>query len=272
MAPGARGGRGGRGGARGASARPAAASADTDFDLDKFLTGAEGLMKKPSERFPEHAPPLAAPPTDHGRRVFKHMIANRERLRAAPFYTQLDNGRTTGLKRKRDGPVPTEASLFNTFSDNQTYSSKYYKVRRRLPEQNTRPYVKPFFPRELGDVIGPDGTIDGDDQKKRKVLKIAKGDLKSRFDRFIEERQARGDLEHAAADDEDDDDDDKADKNDGDDEDEGLDDDENEDLDKLSQISTDSEESDDDYNAELYFDNGEGDDDDDPEPYDNPYE
>lgn len=82
-----------------------------------------------------------------------HYIAIRDRIHDGPFYTVLNDGMKHGLKRKANQPAPTEESLFNPFSDNQTYSARYLKVRRRIPKLDSRPYGE-FAPRHiLGDAL-----------------------------------------------------------------------------------------------------------------------
>ena len=74
----------------------------------------------------EAPPPQAPPPTDDELAMVKHHLAVRDRIHEGPFYTILNDGMKNGLKRKANEPAPTEASLFDPFTGNQTYS------RRRL--------------------------------------------------------------------------------------------------------------------------------------------
>jgi DNA-directed RNA polymerase III subunit RPC7 len=90
--------------------------------------------------YQEAPPPQAPPPTAHENGIVAHYLAVRDRIHEGPFYTILADGMKNGLKRKASEPAPTEASLFNPFTDNQTYSAKYLKVRRRLPKLDARPY------------------------------------------------------------------------------------------------------------------------------------
>jgi DNA-directed RNA polymerase III subunit RPC7 len=92
---------------------------------------------RPSQEAP---PPQAPEPTAHENGIIAHYLAVRDRIHEGPFYTILNDGMKNGLKRKVNELVPTEASLFNPFTDNQTYSAKYLKVRRRLPKLDARPY------------------------------------------------------------------------------------------------------------------------------------
>lgn len=94
----------------------------------------------PLRRQQEAPPPQAPPPTDHERGITAHYLAVRDRIHEGPFYTILNDGMKNGLKRKANENAPTEASLFNPFTDNQTFSAKYLKVRRRLPKLDARPY------------------------------------------------------------------------------------------------------------------------------------
>lgn len=72
--------------------------------------------------------------------MVNHYLAVRDRIHDGPFYTILGDGMKTGKKRRANDPAPTETSLFNPFTDNQTYTSKYMKVRRRIPKLDMRPY------------------------------------------------------------------------------------------------------------------------------------
>jgi len=66
--------------------------------------------------------------------------AVRDHINEGPFYTVLKDGMNNGLKRKASERAPTEASLFDPFTGNQTYSARYLKTRRRLPKLDARPY------------------------------------------------------------------------------------------------------------------------------------
>ena len=85
-------------------------------------------------------PPQAPPPTEDESATVQHYLAVRDRIHEGPFYTILNDGMKNGMKRKANQPAPTEASLFNPFADNLTYTSKYSKVRRRIPKLDARPY------------------------------------------------------------------------------------------------------------------------------------
>ncbi|OAL00510.1 hypothetical protein IQ06DRAFT_293836 [Phaeosphaeriaceae sp. SRC1lsM3a] len=259
------GGRGGRGGGRGgASFNGKVTIAGTELNWD--LTGLD-IQKGPAERFPEAPPPQAPPPTEHENGIVAHYLAVRDRIHEGPFYTILNDGMKNGLKRKANEPAPTEASLFNPFTDNQTYSAKYLKVRRRLPKLDARPYVTDLFPNELRPILTTSPNPSHPSHKKRRTLGVSKLNAVSQIERMIKAEQDR--VAGGGGDDEAGDEDDE-DAEAGDDEDkEGAEDEEEEDF---SAASSDSEESDDDYNAEQYFDNGEDEDIDDADPYENTYE
>jgi DNA-directed RNA polymerase III subunit RPC7 len=87
-------------------------------------------------------PPQAPQATEDEVKSVKYYLAIRDRIHNGPFYTLLNDGMRNGLKRKAHDPAPTEAQLFNPFTDNETYTSKYHKVRRRLPKLDSRPYGK----------------------------------------------------------------------------------------------------------------------------------
>jgi len=200
--------------------------------------------------------------------MVQHYLSVRDRIHEGPFYTILADGMKNGLKRKANAPAPTEASLFNPFSDNQTYSAKYLKVRRRLPKLDARPYVTHLFPSELRPIL--DSTRGGDNpaSKKRRTLGVAKITAVSQIDRLISSEQNRSNEAGArGADDDPDDEENEEEEEVDEDKPDAVDEEDN-----WSAASTDSEESDDDYNAEQYFDNGEDDQIDDVDPYENTYE
>ncbi|KAF2852204.1 hypothetical protein T440DRAFT_446736 [Plenodomus tracheiphilus IPT5] len=263
-------GRGGRGGARGGRGGGAfnprsgtVTIAGTELNWD--LTGLD-IQKGPAERFPEAPPPQAPPPTTDEIAMVQHHLAVRDRIHEGPFYTILNDGMKNGLKRKASEHAPTEASLFNPFTDNQTYSAKYLKVRRRLPKLDARPYVTDMFPAELRPVLG--GTkADGSTPKKRRTLGVTKVNAVSQIERLIKSEQNRTNEAEARAEDELDEDAEEEEEEADDDKPDAVDEEDN-----WSAASTDSEESDDDYNAEQYFDNGDDDDIDDADPYENTYE
>lgn len=215
--------------------------------------------------------------------MVQHYLAVRDRIHEGPFYTILNDGMKNGLKRKANEPAPTEASLFNPFEDNQTYSAKYLKVRRRLPKLDARPYgkllyaplreqrihaypVTDLFPAELRSIL--DGNRgDGNPSKKRRTLGVTKVNAVSQIERLIQSEQNRTNEAAARAEEEEEDAEEEEAEADDDSKPDAVDEDDN-----WSAVSSDSEESDDDYNAEQYFDNGEDDDIDDVDPYENTYE
>ncbi|KAF1842065.1 uncharacterized protein K460DRAFT_370064 [Cucurbitaria berberidis CBS 394.84] len=214
----------------------------------------------------EAPPPQAPPPTADEASMVQHYLAVRDRIHEGPFYTILNDGMKNGLKRKANEHAPTETSLFNPFTDNQTFSAKYLKVRRRLPTLDARPYVTDLFPTELRSIL--DGARgDGNPSRKRRTLGVTKVNAVSQIERLIKSEQNRTIEAEARADEDPDEDADEEELEADDDKPDAVDEEDN-----WSAASTDSEESDDDYNAEQYFDNGEDDDIDDVDPYENTYE
>ncbi|KAF2661186.1 hypothetical protein K491DRAFT_480636 [Lophiostoma macrostomum CBS 122681] len=215
--------------------------------------------------FPPRPPPQAPPPTEYEKSRYQWHKEILERRRNGPLFTILNDGMKSGLKRRDNEKPPTEAQLFNPFTDNLTYSAKYHKEKRKLPRFDQIRINKNLFPRELWGVIG--ATEDDDDAqptKKRKVGPIAKDSSLARIEKALEkqEKQAKKMKQERDDDAEDfDEEDDEEDKQDG-----------VNDEDNWSGASSDSEESNDDYNAERYFDNGDDDDGDDGDGYENTYE
>lgn len=197
-------------------------------------------------------PPQAPKPTPDEKAAIQRFVALRDRIHEGPFYTILGDGKTTGVKRKHDEPRFVDRALFNPFTDNQTWSSKYLKVRRRIPKLNSRPYVRDLFAPELRDLLESATALqpDGARPAKRQTLKVAKVTATTRIERFFQDQEVRAqeeaELAAAEVDADEEDEDEYADPRP-----EAVAED-----DDLSAASTDSEDSDDDYNAELYFDNG----------------
>ncbi|KAF2267970.1 hypothetical protein CC78DRAFT_530386 [Lojkania enalia] len=222
---------------------------------------------RPEQKMP---PPQAPPPNPEEKALLQYHLTVRDRIHEGPFYTVLSDGMQNGMKRKANDPAPTEAMLFNPFTDNQTYSSRYLKVYRKLPRLDTRHYILDLFPPELQSLLGhgikrENGELDsGRLTKKRKIVQVTKGSFMTRIERYMQEedarREAEGDEEEEQeeVEEEEAEDDDKPDQIDEDDD--------------WSAVSSDSEDADDDYNAEQYFDNGEDDDIDEGDPYENTYE
>ena len=89
----------------------------------------------------QSAPPAQAPPpSEREKNILKHYIALRDRAHNGPFYTVLNDGMKTGLKRKGSEMAPTDESLFDPFLGNETYSARYHKKQRKLPKLDTRPF------------------------------------------------------------------------------------------------------------------------------------
>ncbi|KAG0642790.1 DNA-directed RNA polymerase III, subunit Rpc31 [Tuber brumale] len=141
------------------------------------------------------------------------------------------------------------------FNDASKYSAKYKLQKHRVPKLDSRPYVKEFFPEELWDTLGIDGDSDAEDgrgKEKGKVERLIFSalDVIGGLDEEDEEDGGAGGkgkkgvlqklLGEGVGDDDDDDDDEVA---EGEEEAEGD--------------FGDNEEGD--YNAEIYFNDGEDD-------------
>jgi DNA-directed RNA polymerase III subunit RPC7 len=216
-------------------------------------------------------PPYAPAPTESEKSNVKHYLAVRDRIHEGPFYTVLNDGMKSGKKRRANEPPPNEAALFNPFTDNLTYTSKYMKVRRRIPKLDMRPYVTELFPPELRPLLGDTSTGDVNGEgpnKKRKTLQISKsGKTASSLDSYLALQGHRlKDLEERGGDDADEENDEEGEEEDEDKPD-AVDEEDN-----WSAVSSDSEESGDDYNAERYFDGGDDDDGMDDGPDENAYD
>lgn len=195
--------------------------------------------------------------------MVQHYLAVRDRIHDGPFYTIMNDGRTTSIKRKASDEAPTEIELFNAFSDNQTWTSRYMKRHRRMPKLDERPYALEFFPSELHKIMGINIST------KKRALAVDITVKKNLFDKKLD--SLLKDAEDAQARAEEAEEEEEEPEADPELEEKEDEDDEDNDDDNSSVASDDSEDSDDDYNAEQYFDNGEDDDLDD-DPYENTYD
>ncbi|CAI6340404.1 unnamed protein product [Periconia digitata] len=253
MSRGGHGGGGARGGF-GGGRKLNIAGTELDWDISEL-----DIPRGPIEPFPKtHHPPQPPPASRDEEITVQNHLGIRTRIHEGPFYTILNDGMKNGLKRKADDRGPTEDTLFNSFLDNQTYSAKYAKKRRRIPKLDTRPYVVELFPPELHDLLAPGGG-----KSNQQLLSVTRMDAKSYVEQMIKQEQERmREAEERGDEDEDEDADEDADDNDNEGKPDAVDEDDN-----WSAASSDSEESGDDYNAEQYFDNGDDDEGDDGDAY-----
>lgn len=188
--------------------------------------------------------------------MVQHYLAVRDRIHDGPYYTIMNDGRKTSIKRKASDSAPTEVELFNAFSDNQTWTSRYMKRRRRMPKLDERPYALEFFPPELHKIMGINVST------KKRVLAVDITVKKNLFDKKLDSLLKDAEDAQARAEEDEEDEEEPEVEPELEEKEEADDDDD----DNSSVASDDSEDSDDDYNAEQYFDNGENDDVDDDNP------
>ncbi|KAF9880127.1 hypothetical protein CkaCkLH20_02081 [Colletotrichum karsti] len=150
-----RGGRGGGRGGRGGKAGP-----QLSWD-----NGEHAPDTRPSELFPQYAVPTAKPLSDHERANVNAFLLFRRQLQDGPLYTRK---RTWGMDplnvRKLYGQEQVNAkygvrtrATADPFTAVPTYSQKFTRPERALPDFSSRPFCKEFFPQELH------ATLDGDD-------------------------------------------------------------------------------------------------------------
>ncbi|KEY66634.1 hypothetical protein S7711_01929 [Stachybotrys chartarum IBT 7711] len=160
------GGRGGRGGARGGG-RPQVPW-DTGDEPDA----------RPSELFPPYAVPEARPLTKSELASVRNFLLLRHQIHSSPLYTSK---RTSALDptapRKIYGQaqmnatygVKSKASV-DPFTAMPTYSQKFVREERALPDWSSRPICRELFPAELLDTVGgSEGLGDGAPRKKRRL-------------------------------------------------------------------------------------------------------
>lgn len=270
-------GRGGRGGGRRVNNVP--------WEADESIV----LDGKPSELFPvmfgiptrpqklgiltrsraqPYDVPQTAPLTNKEKRQLSYFLLFREQVHEGPLYTQArawtqdpaDTTRAYGQDQinKRYGGAGNSKATVDAFLAMPTYSQRFEKVERALPDLGSRPFAKEFFPKELHATLdGEDGS--GPPAKRRKTGPAPKKtlalsnvtSLRTAEDVFMDQDGIKKVLQSVGDEGEDgllsgDDDDDDWIKNP-----EGEDGVDGEDEDQYQDAS------DDDYNAEQYFEDGE---------------
>lgn len=235
----------------------------------------EFIEKKPSELYPAYNVPSAAPLTKKEEKCVSYFLLFREQVHDGPLYTHtrtlsLDNGapvRTYGQEQinKRYG-VKNKATV-DPFLAMPTYSQRFTKQERALPDLASRPFAKEFFPVELHPTLdGDDGPMAGKKRRLngKKTLALSNiTELRTAEDIFMGGAGTEGDADSAtraqALLDK------LAEGEDGGVEDLLAEDEDwvqnNEDGEGEQEDEYDDESDNDDYNAEQYFDDGEGDDD-----------
>ncbi|KYK61968.1 hypothetical protein DCS_03113 [Drechmeria coniospora] len=157
------GGRGGRGGARGGG-RP-----NVPWD-----TGDEPDAR-PSELFPPYAVPSTRELSATETNGIHHFLLLRHQLHASPLYTSKRTSlHDPTAPRKLYGQaqmnalygVKNKASL-DPFTAVPTYSQKFVREDRALPDWTARPICRELFPAELVETMEPTASVGA--RKKRKL-------------------------------------------------------------------------------------------------------
>ncbi|KAK3063756.1 hypothetical protein LTS18_012995 [Coniosporium uncinatum] len=173
----------------------------------------------------------------------------RDRVRNGPLYTVLDENAKVHKKRKSaPATAIAKTSSFDPFTGMPTYTDRYVRKPRKLPNLHTRPYALEFFPEELHATLQDprEAKLNGDSQAAKairpKKLQIDRNYTTSRLDALEEEQERDPDAE-----------------------DEDAEKDPDEEEQNAQDVETDYEEDEDDfgnddYNAEQYFDGGDDDD------------
>ncbi|KAG0127478.1 DNA-directed RNA polymerase III, subunit Rpc31 [Tuber indicum] len=141
------------------------------------------------------------------------------------YHDKIHNGSLYTVLGKKHG-------MEDPFNDVSKYSARYKRQKRRVSKLDSRPYVKEFFLEELWDTLGIDGDSDAEDGRGKEKGKVKSGKgKKGVLQRLLGEGV-------------------------GDDDDDG-DDEVTEEEEEAEDYFGDDEEGD--YNAEMYFNDGEDD-------------
>ncbi|ROT41960.1 III, C31 subunit of DNA-directed RNA polymerase [Sodiomyces alkalinus F11] len=149
MSRGGGGGRGGRGGRRGGG--PQLPWENEEFDA------------RPSELFPAYDPPTAKPLTPTERRTVESFLLLRRQLHDGPLYTSRKlpgptsvspssasyRGKRSAASSTTYDPIRSSRAVADPFTAVPTYSQRFARAERTLPDFSSRPYCPEFVPDEL---------------------------------------------------------------------------------------------------------------------------
>ncbi|KAK4209985.1 DNA-directed RNA polymerase III, subunit Rpc31 [Rhypophila decipiens] len=168
MSRGGGGGRGGRGGrGRGGFGR-GGAQGNVPWALDPTLV----LDGKPSDVFPFYNVPRAPQISKKQEKQIAEILLFREQLHDSPLYTQARQnrgeklGRTYGQDQVNERYGQTSKATVNPFAAVPSYSQRFRKAERTLPDLGSRPFAEEFFPQELHATLNGDY---GNPNKRRKT-------------------------------------------------------------------------------------------------------
>ncbi|KAK4098134.1 hypothetical protein N658DRAFT_432605 [Parathielavia hyrcaniae] len=128
------------------------------------------LDGKPSELFPPYDVPKAPLLSKKEEKQVSYFLLFREQCQDSPLYTQARHwtqstgggatttSRTYGQDQLNKRYGQTSKATVDPFTAVPTYSHRFKKVPRTLPDLGSRPFAKEFFPPELY------ATLDGDDE------------------------------------------------------------------------------------------------------------
>ncbi|KAK3361223.1 DNA-directed RNA polymerase III, subunit Rpc31 [Lasiosphaeria ovina] len=162
------------------------------------------LDGKPSELFPPYDVPQAPALSKKEEKQVSFFLLFREQCHDGPLYTQARtqnggrSGRTYGQDQINKRYGQTSKATVDPFFAVPTYSQKFKQVERTLPDLDTRPFAKEFFPSELHATLdGDDSPTSGPANKRRKtgpkVLALSNiTSLKTAEELFLPESQQSG--------------------------------------------------------------------------------
>ncbi|KAK4644166.1 DNA-directed RNA polymerase III subunit C31 [Podospora bellae-mahoneyi] len=267
-----RGGRGGRGRGRGGPMmgnRREIAQNSVPWAIDPkdgiFIDG------KPSDTYPVWNVPKPPTLTKKEEKQLDYFLIFREQAHDSPLYTEPpprskdSRKRAYGQAQINSRYADESKATIDPFTAIETYSKRFERKKRTLPDFSNLPFAKEFFPTELHATL--DGLDDPNADRKRRrtgpkklavsnITSYGAGDLDGDGDEVNGEPDFRKALELL----------DNVEKLDGEDaflsgeEDEwGNEDEDNEDAADAEAADQYEDESEDDYNAEQYFENDDDD-------------
>ncbi|QKX60952.1 uncharacterized protein TRUGW13939_08098 [Talaromyces rugulosus] len=188
----------------------------------------------PTELFPEYELPRAGILQIRERGEVDHYRALRENFHNGPYYAVVNAASTTAKKGTK------ERAQFDPFHGMESYSTRYQKRKRTIPNISDREYIVNFFPREMWPIVQPNYRPDKSN---------AAFGVRQRFGQIEDDEEAEEENDEEGQ---------PSKRQKGENDDDEADDEDNEDDEALQDddFSEDDDEMGGDYNAEQYFDGG----------------
>lgn len=128
---------------------------------------------RPVELFPEYNVPKPAPIDSHEQRLVDYFLLVREQIHSGPLYTQARTSNTTTTRAYGQDQINARyreqsKATVDPFTSMPSYSRRFEKNARALPDLSERPFALEIFPPELRPLLeAPKG------QKRKRALMLS---------------------------------------------------------------------------------------------------